>query len=583
MRQSITRVMRYLLGAALLGTLLLSPRPAPPASAAPAAQAQITLQVGSGDDDTYERGDGSLFPDGGEVIVRSNTSTNVAGYRSGGLRFSGATIPAGATVTSAVLEVFISDSGGFADDAQMALYLHDVGDAPGFALSQLPQVASRARTTASVSWTTSGLNGGTGGWAQSPDISGAVQEIVDRGDWASGQALAVLLIGGTSTGGDRLDFESYESGASTAPKLLVTYTAGATATPAPTSTPTATATPANTPTNTPTNTAVPPTATATNTPVSGGNSTTTVIEMQSGFDDARENGNGSFFLAQSYLQIKTNSNPASGQYRGAGLRFVVPVAQGRTVESATLSLRVEAGINDADFTIYGHAADDAPSYDVLPDVLGRPRTTASSAIYALDLPNDRYEMDVTAVVQELLNRPGWASGQAMAPLLIPSENGDFHVINFGSFEGPYVPRLTIAHNDNQQGVATPTPTTPPVATPTPTQFAADTPTPTPTQTPTATPTPTLTPTYDPVAPWTPTVTVTPVGPTATPTPTPVGADGTHDDARLAALYDQIEALRVAQQNADFLDWAMLQFGIFALQRDYQLDRGIPYQTPTATP
>ena len=189
----------------------------------------------------------------------------------------------------------------------------------------------------------------------------------------------------------------------------------------------------------------------------------------------------------------------------------MPVDGGRTVESALLAIDVQNGIDDADFTIYAHAVDDAPNFANQQDVLGRVRTVTSSTVYALNLPGNYYDIDVTAVVQEMFNRPGWNSGQALAFLLIPSDDPALHLLNFGSAEGGDPARLTIVHNDNQQATPTPTPLPTSTPTPTPTPGPTSTPTPTPSPTSTPTPTPTVTPTYDPVAPWTPTPYARPSG------------------------------------------------------------------------
>ena len=110
-------------------------------------------------------------------------------------------------------ELYLVYDSGFADDAQLDIYLHDVDDPAALGAGDTPDVLGRTRTTASQSWTDNNLNNVAtgGGWVQSPDISAVVQEVIDRPGWASGSALAPLLIAKTDVGGERLDFVAYDS------------------------------------------------------------------------------------------------------------------------------------------------------------------------------------------------------------------------------------------------------------------------------------------------------------------------------------------------------------------------------------
>ncbi len=61
-----------------------------------------------------------------------------------------------------------------------------------------------------------------------PSIVTVIQEVVDRGSWASGNAMALMLHDEdkTSSSGAYRDSDSYDSDASLAPKLHIEYTAG---------------------------------------------------------------------------------------------------------------------------------------------------------------------------------------------------------------------------------------------------------------------------------------------------------------------------------------------------------------------
>lgn len=129
-----------------------------------------------------------------------------------GLRFSDLEIPQGAMITSAYIELLVWRN---YDDAAMYIYAESTDSASDFSADLVP---NRPRTDAYVRWTESGLGGG---WAQSPDLSALIQQVVDRQGWAPGSALALHLQG---LARDRLVFDQWEAdqGASAA-RLQVAY------------------------------------------------------------------------------------------------------------------------------------------------------------------------------------------------------------------------------------------------------------------------------------------------------------------------------------------------------------------------
>lgn len=97
--------------------------------------------------------------------------------------FTNVTIPQGATINSAQLEVVFY----YATTLSMEIYLEDE-DNPTVPSNNT--FDSRNKTTATVSWT-----GSTSAqqWHYSPDISALVQEVVDRAGWSSGNAMDVII------------------------------------------------------------------------------------------------------------------------------------------------------------------------------------------------------------------------------------------------------------------------------------------------------------------------------------------------------------------------------------------------------
>jgi len=152
----------------------------------------FTGEVISGADDVEE-----LSTDGSIDITSSDLdlvedSPNL--YSAVGIRIMNITVPQGATVTNAYLE-FV------ADEAQsVATSLTISAEATSNALA-IPTtnyaLTSKTKTNASTSWTN--LPAWTiGDTYQSTDISSVVQELINRGDWASGNAMT-FIIEGTGT------------------------------------------------------------------------------------------------------------------------------------------------------------------------------------------------------------------------------------------------------------------------------------------------------------------------------------------------------------------------------------------------
>jgi len=251
-------------------------------------------------------------------------------------------------------------------------------------------------------------------------------------------------------------------------------------TPSPSSTPTATATDTPTPTATDT-----PTPTPTDTPAGP----QVDVQVSASSDDAVRWGVNSFLLDSPNDWVDTFNTPNSS----TGLRFTgVTVPNGATITTAYLTLRARFDAMPTEgTTILGEDADDPITFSTFGDYDFRVRTTAyvswSPAAWVAD--TDYNSSDLSAVVQEIVNRPGWASGNALALFLVPEGNQNIWAYSYDSSPS-YAPKL---HIEYVVPSATPTATDTPLPTSTPTATPTATPTSTATATPTATSTPTSTP------------------------------------------------------------------------------------------
>src|SRR5690606_32774595 len=148
-----------------------------------------------------------------EMSASSSTAQRV------GYRFNNIKVPQGAVITSAFMEFTASA----ADTSTVTLTINgQAADNPGTFTSANNNISGRTTTTSSVSWA---LNNTTNGVAEqvraSPDIATIVKEIVDRSNWESGNSLA-LIVTGNSTSNIRRAY-GFEGGPGKAARLIINY------------------------------------------------------------------------------------------------------------------------------------------------------------------------------------------------------------------------------------------------------------------------------------------------------------------------------------------------------------------------
>ncbi len=299
-----------------------------------------------------------------------------SGIQKVGVRFDDLRIPQGATISSASLEFVSHDSNS--SPAMATISGHDTDDSPVFTTSNA-NISSRSLTSANVSWTPNNwdLNSAQniGEKYQTSDISTVIQEIVDRSGWCGGNALSLILEG---TGlREAVSFDQIEK---QAPLLKVRYD-------------------------------------ATSIPSSGG---CTVAEAKasiaSGSDDTEERiSNGT---------IKTTSSDLEMPYDGSeeqivGLRFRnLLIPRNATVTSAKLTFEVDESPSGSSSMFI--QADSNPSPAVLTsngyNLSTRSRTSARvdwNSVPSAAVNEKVTSPDVSPIVQEIVDKSGWSSGNDM--------------------------------------------------------------------------------------------------------------------------------------------------------------------------
>lgn len=175
----------------------------------------LTLKAGVDADDGY-------WDDGAGSGFVSSHSDNFIGDAGGSgpysawWRFPNVTIPQGATITSATLTLTSDDTQ--ANDNVKATFRAILEANPG-TLTSNANAKSRTRTTASVA------SGNIGHWVPdtvftSADFTTVLQEVVNQGAFASGNAVVILAIDAGSSATAFRSFYSHDSGQTTKEAVL---------------------------------------------------------------------------------------------------------------------------------------------------------------------------------------------------------------------------------------------------------------------------------------------------------------------------------------------------------------------------
>ena len=325
-----------------------------------------------------------------------------------GIRFQDVYIPQGVIITSAkiVFHAKTSDSSAL----NLRISADDVDSAQTYAAVTNDITSAVRPQTAAVSWNAAAWNAGN--YESTTDISAVVQQVVNRAGWCRGNAMGFRF--NYVSGGSRVarSYDTYSSNSfdSAPASLVVTYD------------------PSTAPTIS--------------------NCNRVVARVNQDTDDAEErNNNGNMSLTGTLQLIRAGTSASRDQT--VGIRFQnVQVPQGATITSANLEFEVDStNSTSTSLTIHGEAADNASSFTSADnDITSRPTTSASTSWPSV--PNNAVNQklvspDLRTVVQEVVNRAGWARGNAMA--FVISGSGTKNVESFDSEPGA-APLLRITYS-----------------------------------------------------------------------------------------------------------------------------------------
>lgn len=381
-----------------------------------------------------------------------------------GLRYPGVDVPHGATITSAFLQFQVDETTNVATNLVIESDASD--DAANFTTA-FGNISSRTRTTSSITWSPPAWNtvNEQDLDQRTPDLSAIIQEVVDRSGWGSGQALAFIITGsgervaesfdGTqaaaallhieyagspgntppivSAGTDQvitlpadaaLNGSATDDGIPSPPSLLVTwsYVSG------PGSVVFADAASAATTVNFSAAGTYVLRLTATDGELRSSDEVTIVangvggvasldVRVAAGGDDAEENTTGGINLTSSDLELV-----ADGNAQTVGIRFVgVTIPQGATVSNAFVQFQVDEATSGATaLLVEGEAIDSSSPFSTTnSDISSRARTTAGVPWIPPAWNNvgaagvDQRTPDIGVIIEEIVQRPGWSSGNAL--------------------------------------------------------------------------------------------------------------------------------------------------------------------------
>lgn len=427
-----------------------------PATVGSSNAATLEVRVASSSDDAEEPTGGAVALSSSDLeLIQDSAAQTVA------MRWLGLSIPPGSTITAAYIQFSADES---QSEATSLVIRGQAADNASTFVTTAGNLSTRPLTTANASWAPVAWTAGEIGANQrTTDLSAVIQEIVSRPGWASGNALAIII-----TGSGHRTAVAYNGNALSAPLLHVEFAA----IPPPENPPVArlsvvqvgplmVTADASASTDvdatpiasyqfdfgdlTPVVTTFAPAATATHTYATSGFFTVTVIATDTGnnasspatvsitvsaltsnavdvrvaasADDAEEPLGGTANLTSNDLElIRDNANQTVGM-RWTGLA----IPPGATITAAYVQFA--ARLSDSEVTnlvIRGQAADNAATFvRSLGNIATRPLTTAAGSWVpapwtAGESGVNQRTPGLVAVVQEIVSRPGWASGNALA-------------------------------------------------------------------------------------------------------------------------------------------------------------------------
>lgn len=193
--------------------------------------------------------------------------------------------------------------------------------------------------------------------------------------------------------------------------------------------------------------------------ISAAGATTVEQRITTSKDDAEEFSDGTMYLGSSDLELTHDASDQTVGMRWPG----IAIPRGAIITAAYIQFSAKASQSVVtSLTIRGQAADNPPAFcSTARDISSRPRTGAAATWAPVpwaagEVGANQRTPDLSALVQEIVNRPGWTSGNALAIIITGTGHRTAWACN-GSASG-----APLLHVDFGGGTAPP-PASPPVA------------------------------------------------------------------------------------------------------------------------
>jgi hypothetical protein len=338
-----------------------------------------------------------------------------------GLRFQDICVPQGATIDSAYILMFSHEAKTADDIANITIAAEDTGNAETFTEDAL--IDSRTLTSNQLRWI---VDEEWGLWTphRTPDIKDVVQEVINRNDWTTGNSIAFIMLGedqGPSTVENAREFESFENIADPedggdgqnhperVPQLIIHYSVKSAELEIPI--------------------------------VSTGVITDDGVTFEASSDDAEQENDEIDALYDDDIDAGWEGDPEDFNILTCGLRFQnLCIPKGAVIDSAFIEVfshEAKTADDVANLTIAAEATDDAETFTE--DALIDSRSLTSAQLrWIVDVPwglwTPHRTPDVSAIVQEVVDRDGWEYGNDIAFIILGEDQGPSTVENAREFE-----------------------------------------------------------------------------------------------------------------------------------------------------
>ncbi len=452
----------------------------------------VESRISSSMDDVEENSSGGIYTNSSDIELVADGSK---GNQTIGLRFGNLNIPQGATITNAYVQFTTDETNS--GTTNLTIRAHDSDNASAFTTSS-NNVSNRSKTSASVAWSPSAWSsvGQAGSNQRTPELKNVIQEVVSRSGFGTNSHIVLIITGtgertaeaydGTSSSAPLLHVEYSVGGGATsnqAPSVSLTspsngstveinnavtisanasdsdgtissvsfYSNGSLVGTDNSSPYSISWTPSNTGSFSLTaiatdNDGATTTSSARSITVEDNSAVSASIDIRvsTGSDDAEEGESGAMYLNSSDLELVYDSYNSQGD-QTVGIRFQgLNIPQGATITNAYIQFTTdETGSTGTNVTIRAQDVNDAGTFTSSSFNISNRATTSASANWQPATWNslgqagtNQRTPNLSALVQEVVNRGGWTSGNDMAFIITGSGKRTAESYNGSSSSAP---------------------------------------------------------------------------------------------------------------------------------------------------